>query len=190
MHIYCRTVLEQLYGSITAYIPTPDPLVLNQSQPYHTHILHRSAHARARAALAQHYIAPFGGTRDHVSAQLERMTSGPPAARPPVVYLSGPAHSGRSSALAHFAHASKRCSAQRRLDHSVAAEPVFPHRGRGAEEANWERESEQGVVVSAFMAGGGGALRCALEYITMEIAVQRRGVDAFGTCAVCVCLCV
>ncbi len=159
-----------------------DALVLLPSLPYHTHILRRSAHTQRCASLTHGFVAPFGGSRDKVHVHLERVTSGPPSARPPTVFLCGPPHSGRSSILANFARTSHRCSAQRRLDHNVDAESVFPHRGRGAENATWERDVDQGLIVPAFMVGGGAGLRAALEYIAMEIALQRKGVDAFSKC--------
>jgi hypothetical protein len=78
-------------------------------RPYHSHLLERASHDLQSRSLSKGYAAPYGGTRDAVNAHLERVTSGPPSSRPPVVLITGPPHSGRSSCLAYFDRRSVRC---------------------------------------------------------------------------------
>lgn len=176
-----RKLAEELYATILAHTPNPSPTRPPlPSLPYHTHVLRRAAHALASQSLSLHYIAPFGGSRDSAQTHLDRLTSGPPAARPPLIFLSGPPHSGRSSSLAHFHRNSHRCTAKTRLDHDISARPVFPHQGRSNDTSVLDSNTGQSVVVCAFVGTGIGALRETLDFVALEIALQIRGIEALG----------
>ena len=146
---------------------------------FHSHVLERARQANIVTTLAAEFRRPHGQSRDRALVELDRLTSGPPAARPPFVFLAGPPHSGRSAALAAFSkyamlQAASGIGHQRRPS---AALPTL--RGVGKSGAT--------DLVVVYLAPAAftseelrdqkeyGILRTALEYLEMEIKLQLNG---------------
>jgi hypothetical protein len=152
---------------------------------FHSHALLRARQARLAAGLVEDFVRPHGHTRDRTLSELDRLASGPPTSRPPVVILTGPPYSGRSATLAAFARGAARPAAAGRARRRRPAGALPGLRGAGAGGA--------ADVVAAFFAdadaatamspscSGYGALHAAADYLATEVLLQLRGGASLAT---------
>ena len=150
---------------------------------FNSHILQRARQAHMSAALAADFCRPHGHSRDRALIELDRMTSGPASARPPVVILSGPLHSGRTSTLATCARLAARPAAVRTAEQRHPFDALPSIRGAGPVGsadvvAFYQADSD---CLSAEMGESNHNNLCAaIDYLTTEISLQLEGHSALN----------
>jgi hypothetical protein len=152
---------------------------------FHGHALLRARQARVVAGLVEDFVRPHGHTRDRTLSELDRLASGPPTSRPPVVILTGPSYSGRSATLAAFARSSARPAAAGRERRRRPAGALPGLRGAGAGGAAdvvavFFANAEAATAMSPSCCGN-GALLAAVEYLATEVVLQLHGGATLST---------
>jgi hypothetical protein len=171
------------YNRVAAARTSPDTIGPEGSL-FNSHILARARQVRMSEALAADFCRPHGQTRDRALVELDRMTSGPPSSRPPVVILSGPAHSGRTATLATFSRIAARPAKARIATQRRPADALPFLRGTGSAGAAEVVAIYMVDPLPSLVESGDERehidLRMAMDYLITEIDLQLEGCQALN----------